>query len=280
MKKVYMRYPGFKTKALTLSYDDGVEQDIKFIDIINKAGLKCTFNLNSGQFYDEPQNFAPGRIHRVLTKQAAIELYKSSGHEVAVHTLNHPFPNHISPIAMTAQVYEDRKNLEQMFGVEVRGMAYPYGHYNDTLIEIVKNCGIVYSRTTEHTYKFDIPTDWLRMPATCHHKSPELMDLTDKFLKKKVTECPLLFYLWGHTFEFEEKDNWYIIEQFCDKIGHNDEIWYATNIEVHDYVEAFRALRFTANGEYIFNPTCIPVYIFVREVNKEYLIEPGQRIKL
>ena len=37
-----------KNKAVTFSYDDGIEQDKQLVDIFNTYGLKCTFNLNSG----------------------------------------------------------------------------------------------------------------------------------------------------------------------------------------------------------------------------------------
>lgn len=37
-----------KKKAVTFSFDDGVTQDIRLIEIFNKYGLKGTFNLNSG----------------------------------------------------------------------------------------------------------------------------------------------------------------------------------------------------------------------------------------
>ncbi len=280
MNKVYMRYPGFLTKALTLSYDDGVEQDAQLIDILNRAGIKCTFNLNSGQFYNSPQSFKPGQVHRVLTKDAAIDLYKNSGHEVAVHTLNHPYPSAVTPMFATAQIFEDRKNLEAMFEAEIRGMAYPYGEYNDTWVDIAKNCGIAYSRTTKSTHKFALPSDWLRLETTCHHDDPKLSELTDKFINSPVHDCPLLFYLWGHSFEFEQKNNWHVITDFCNTIGNRDDIWYATNIEIYDYIEAYRALRFTADGSSVFNPACMTVYLYVRNTKENIELLPGQRINL
>ena len=48
-----MRFPGFKYKALTLSYDDDVIFDKKLMEILDKHGLKCTFNLNSGLFAEK-----------------------------------------------------------------------------------------------------------------------------------------------------------------------------------------------------------------------------------
>lgn len=35
-------------KALTFSYDDGIEQDRKLVEIFNRYGMKATFNLNTG----------------------------------------------------------------------------------------------------------------------------------------------------------------------------------------------------------------------------------------
>ena len=42
-----MLFPGKKRKVLTLSYDDGVEQDIRLVEIMKKHGLKGTFNINT-----------------------------------------------------------------------------------------------------------------------------------------------------------------------------------------------------------------------------------------
>ena len=35
-------------KAVTFSYDDGVVPDLKLLEIFNKYGIKCVFNLNYG----------------------------------------------------------------------------------------------------------------------------------------------------------------------------------------------------------------------------------------
>lgn len=53
MANLFMRFPQGRAKALTLSYDDGVEQDIRLIEIMGKHGLKGTFNLNSGLYAEE-----------------------------------------------------------------------------------------------------------------------------------------------------------------------------------------------------------------------------------
>ena len=99
------------------------------------------------------------------------------------------------------------ETFEELFGKVIRGFAYPYGAYDDKSVEILKNCGICYARTVNSTRDFRIPQDWLRLPATCHHNDPELMNLADRFINTKNSWSPMLFYLWGHSYEFEQFDN-------------------------------------------------------------------------
>ena len=39
MASIHLRFPEGKAKALTLSYDDGVEQDVKLLKIMQQYGL-------------------------------------------------------------------------------------------------------------------------------------------------------------------------------------------------------------------------------------------------
>ena len=86
-----MRFPGGRSKVLTMSYDDGVEQDIRLIDIMTAHGLKGTFNINSGLYAKEGTVYAPGTIHRRMPKSVIDSLYIPKGMEVAVHGYTHPF---------------------------------------------------------------------------------------------------------------------------------------------------------------------------------------------
>ena len=139
-------------------------------------------------------------------------------------------------------------------------MAYPFGTLSDDVVEILRLAGIAYSRTTVSRLNFDIPTDWLRLGATCHHENPALTELGEKFTVSAPNREPWLFYLWGHAYEFEGHDNWHVIERFLKTVGHRDDVWYATNIEIHDYVQAFRALRFSVDGTLAQNPTAVDVW--------------------
>lgn len=253
--KIYMRYPGGVKKALTLSYDDGVKQDIRLIEILNKHGVKATFNLNSGCY-------AKDGSARRMTKEMATEVYTNCGHEIAIHAYSHPFLETLPAAEVAYEILEDRRCLEEQFGGIIRGMAYPYGTYNDTVVDILKNSGILYARTTAATRKFDIPTDWLRLPSTCHHNDQNLMPLAEKFLNYN-REKAILFYLWGHSYEFDDNDNWNVIEDFCEYIGGKDDVWYATNIEIFEYIEAYNRLVWGIDAKTVKNPTAIDVWVNV-----------------
>ena len=279
VKNYFMRFEGGKPKAFTLSYDDDTRPDIRFCEIIDKYGLKCTFNINSGLFKkdDDTSN------SRTLRRTEGIEFFKkclSNGHEIAVHGYKHPWLESLPPSMATLDVLTDRIELEKIFGGIIRGMAYPQGTYDDDVVNCLRACGIAYSRTTKTTDRFDIPTDWLRMPATCHHNSPKLMELAEKFVSKKKPQ-PQLFYVWGHAYEFDDNDNWNVIEDLAKYIGGRDDIWYATNIEIYEYIDDYNRLVFSADGQTVYNPTNRTLYFNNHHTEEQVIsIAPGETIRL
>lgn len=274
-RRLFMRFPGNRPKAFTLSYDDGVEQDIRFIEICNKYGLKCTFNLNAGLYAPEGTVYPKGRVHRRMTREQCLAAYE--GHEVATHGFTHPFLEKLSPANVCYEIIKDRESLENDFGYIIKGHAYPYGTYSDEVVECLRNCGIVYARTTRPTEKFDIPTDWLRLHPTCHHNHPRALELCDKLIEMKPT-APQLYYLWGHTYEFEGNDNWEVFEQIAQRISGKEDIWYATNIEIYNYVQAYNSLIFSADMKRVYNPTATKLYFSFS--GKDFSVDPAQTIEL
>ena len=278
MNYKFLRFPDFKKKALTLSYDDGMIYDKKLVEILNKYGLKCTFNLNSGELAPQADD-----TRRRLTRPEAIELYSGGIHEVAVHGLKHLQLDAVADEIAVNDVLEDRKNLERMFGKIIKGMAYAYGTFDDGAVDILRRCGIKYARTVISTEKFDIPSDWLRLPATCHHSNPRLGELTERFLcdekpRNAWWNAPKLFYLWGHSYEFEDNGNWNVIENFAAKTGGRDDVWYATNGEIYDYIRAFDGLEYSVDGSAVYNPSCLGVWICL--FGKDVYIPAGRTVSV
>ncbi|MBQ2757406.1 MAG: polysaccharide deacetylase family protein [Clostridia bacterium] len=249
MKVQFKYYKDAKKRALTMSYDDGREVDNRLVQIFNLHGIRGTFHLNSGFLGTD----------RCLTHEDVRDRF--AHHEISVHTLTHPWCDKISDEELHFEVMEDRKNLEALCGYPVRGMSYPFGVYTTHMIEVLKSLGMKYARTIKSTDSFALPDDFMAWHPTCHHDSPKLFELLEKF---KSSRMPLpLFYVWGHSFEFDQKNNWSHIERFCAEAGGLDDVWYATNIEIYDYLTALRALAFTADRTVVYNPTATDVWIAV-----------------
>ena len=212
-------------KAITFSYDDGVEQDLHLLDILNKYGLKATFNLNTALNQDTPSWQYKGLEVKRLNLEEHIEAYK--GHELAVHTLTHPNICELDEIQFREELLQDRENIEKLFGQKVAGMAYPYGAYSDEVVDKLDKYGFKYARTVEPSYSFETQSDLLRF----NHDDNGLFDLAEKFLAMEA-DTPQIFYVWGHAYEFEGNKNWDRFEDFCRLVSGRADIFYGTNAEV------------------------------------------------
>lgn len=243
-------FPGGVSKALTLSYDDGVHQDRRLVEIMNRHRIRGTFHLNSG-FLDHENH---------ITAAEVPELYQ--GHEVSVHTRTHPFLERIPREGVLTQILQDRSALEELASYPVRGMSYPYGTYNADVLALLPALGIEYSRTVKSHGQFTLPDNWLEWHPTCHHN--DMMTLGKSFLElTQVHPAMQLLYVWGHSYEFDRNNNWEEFESFCEMMGGREDLWYATNIEIVDYLHAVRQLRFSASQALVYNPSSLDVWISV-----------------
>lgn len=252
MNKVYACYPGGKHKALTLSYDDGKEQDRRLIALFNKHGIKGTFHINSGLF-DDPRRIKPEEI---------AELYE--GHEVACHTVTHPTIARCPLPEVAEEVLEDRRALEKIVGYPVRGLSYPNGSLSKEIAELLPMCGIRYSRVVGSSDSFGLPQDPYRWQATCHHNH-RLLELGEQFVGLFKQQYLYLMYVWGHSYEFDDRDNWDLIERFCEMVGGKEDIWYCTNIEFMDAMDDFARLQFAADNSFVYNPNARDCWIRVND---------------
>ncbi len=269
-----MKFKDGKSKVLTLSYDDCVVQDIRLMEILDNHGIKATFNVNTGMYL--PEDGVREETNFKLKLSEAQKLYTDSGHEVAVHTLTHPHLETLSRNEVATQVVEDRQNIEKQFGILPRGMAYPYGTYTPEIMATLQNCGIGYARTVLATEGFGFPENWLEWHPTCHHNHPDLMELAKKFAEDPC-EGNRMFYLWGHSYEFDLHNNWDVMEAFAKYIGGRDDIWYATNIEIFDYVTAYENLQISGEEKTVYNPSAIDLW-FVHE-GASLCIKGGQTLR-
>ena len=278
-----LRFPDGKGKAVTFSYDDGHREDLRLADKFTEYGMKCTFNINGGE----------GEFGKRITPQEVKEHFLDKGHEIAAHGACHRAPGRHRPIQGIQDVLINRLYLEETYDTIIRGMAYPdsgvrriadFTSY-ETIKKYLTELDIVYSRTLGgDNDTFDLPADWHQWMPTAHHNNPEIFNYIDKFLGWNVTggyvanRDSKLFYIWGHAFEFERNDNWDLVDKICEKLGGHEDIWYATNIEIYDYIHAYNSLVYSADATRIYNPTLYTIWFETNSVL--YSIKPGETIKI
>lgn len=261
-------YPYGLEKALTFSYDDGQIFDRRLVELFNRYKVKATFHLNAG-------NLGLHHTNDTFIELSEIkELFK--GHEISCHGLHHPYFAQLPHDQMVYELYEDKRILESVLDYPVRGMSYPYGEFQDDLITTASALGIEYGRTVEDTMGFNTPSDFMKWHPSCHHN--KVFDLLPDFIHNPHNREHLLFYVWGHSFEFERENNWEHMEQFLKEVAFRDDVWYATSIEIKDYISAYRNLKVSVNQDKIYNPSALDLYF--RHNGEIKVIKSGEVIKL
>jgi peptidoglycan/xylan/chitin deacetylase (PgdA/CDA1 family) len=277
---IEMLYPEGKTKALIISMDDGMIADRKLVKLLNDYGLKGTFHLNSNKLGTKGY----------LTREEIKDLFQ--GHEVSVHSANHPNLTTLSTIDVVYEIVEDRKELERLTGNLVRGMAYPFGNNNDAVIDAIKGLGIEYARTVDDTYSFKIPDNFLKWHPSIHqfgkaYFTPNDAENDEKELERffqlindfvQTNETALLD-VWGHSWENDGAGSrWTEMEHFFKMVAKNAAIHSTTQIALVDYINAYKNLKFSVDKSTVINLSSLD--IFIKMNGKMYKIAAGTTMVL
>ena len=269
----YCIFPEGKTNIVTFTYDDGRKNDKRLIELFDKYKVKGTFNL-IGSHYE-------GMSDRELAEVG--ELYKN--HEVACHTYQHGWTGFIPPASVVSETMQDRRMLEKITGRPVLGLAYPYGSHNPQTIEAIRACGILYARAAKFTNSFQLPVDFMSWNPTCHHK--DAMGLVDLFLASvqrpkgttHISGFRPLFSILGHSYEFRTEEDWTYMETLVQKLAGYENVWYATSMEIYEYMQAQKQLRISADEKIIVNPTTTDVWL-IKDRNTVLCIKAGETLIL
>ncbi len=222
-------FPGGKTKAFTLSYDDGVLQDVRFVELLNRYGLKGTFNLNSELMY---QQFAwtheSGMVVKRLPPEAVLHLY--DGHEVASHTLTHPYLDTAGEGEILWQMGQDKANLEQLFGREIAGFAAPFDFYSPLMADCARRCGFSYARISQVSHSYTPPRDPFYWTAGIFHLEEHLEAFVQGFLETDA--CPAVCQIVGHTYDLDAENLWGPMEDLFRRVSEAQDVVFLTHIEV------------------------------------------------
>jgi len=263
-----------KRIALTSCWDDGTIHDRQLVAIFNRFGLKGSFNLCSGKLGLNAEQ--SGWKEFIRADEVAV-LYQ--GHEVCSHSVNHPRVWSVPVDQLRWEILEDRRRLESLVGYPIRGFVIPYswatGHAWS--IDFVRNCGFKYMRHTTSIPEFEHPADFMDWHPTAHC-SADLPKLWASMLQRSIDQPGQLFYLWGHSYEFDDDLGWEGIESFARLASETEGIYHATKGEIYDYVTAWRAMDWSLDGTIVRNNSALPLW-FLRD-GQTVKIKGGELLKL
>ena len=115
-------------KPIIISFDDGwAEQFTTAFPIMTKYGLSGTFFL-----YTRPLD------HTEFMTWAQAQELAAGGMDVQSHSITHPHLRALSPDAAFKEIAESKATLEKRLGKPVVAFCYPFGEYNNAVIEMVK----------------------------------------------------------------------------------------------------------------------------------------------
>lgn len=226
-------YPGGKKKAFNITYDDGVLQDERFVALLNRYGIKGTFNLNSRLMLEEFSWTHPSGMQvKRLSPERARHLY--DGHEVASHTLTHPYMRELSDGELYRQLKADKDALEKLFGREIRGFAVPFDYFDDRIADCARACGFAYARTSEVTGNFSPCADACHWKTGIYHLDLNLTNFVAAFLntQEELAVCQIV----GHSYDLDAENLWGTMELICAAVSKCDDIWFCTNAELVDFL--------------------------------------------
>jgi len=263
------RFPNAHKKAVVMSYDDGSEHDRRLVGIFNTYGVRGTFHLNSSRLGDD----------YYIKRDEVGTLYR--GHEVSCHTRNHRELTALADHDARMEIEGDKRDLESLVGHAVRGLAYPFGAYDDRIVSLVSELGMTYARTAEDSHAFGLPQDALRLRTTCHHN--RMAEFAARLLDSDAPGLELMI-VWGHSFELDgfmssdpDKD-WNYMEGVCRQLHASFTVWFATMIEVADYLEALRLVDASLSDGRISNPSALPTWLHIN--GRDVELPPGATVEL
>ncbi|MBQ3193427.1 MAG: polysaccharide deacetylase family protein [Oscillospiraceae bacterium] len=200
-------------KIFLLSFDDGTVYDSRFVELLNKYGIKGTFNLNSGleDFVWLYEDRFPVRRQKLAD---TLEQYR--GHEVASHSLHHHWLNSLTPPQLAREVGEDCAALKELFGLKQIGFGVPFTACGEREIRIIRKFAR-YIRLSEMSHDFSLPDDEYHIPIHALYNDP---DIREKIARFAQSDTPVsLFVMAGHSYELEVLDHWAYMEELLEYIS-------------------------------------------------------------
>ena len=203
-------------KYFIFSIDDGTIYDKKVIDIFNKYQIRATFNLNSGL-----QDFVWFKDDKPVERLKLFEnRHIYDNHEIASHSLTHPYLTSLSDEDVYREVKEDIDNIERIFARKVVTFSFPFDYFDERTINIVKEAGIKNIILPEIDDSFMFPNDLFHIKVTSWNID-DALEKVDRFIRNKNAE---LFIYLSHSYDYEFANSYDKLENLCQRILKADSI--------------------------------------------------------
>lgn len=199
-------------KIFLISFDDGTVWDRRFVQLLNKYGMKATFNLNSGleDFVWYYEDRFPVR-RQILSE--SVDLYR--GHEIASHSLHHHWLNTLTPPQLSREVGDDCAALKALFGLKEIGFGVPFTACGEREVNIIKK-HVRYIRLSEFSDSFAPPADPYHIPIHALYNQPDIREKIARFAQSSLPVS--LFVMAGHSYELEVLEQWEDMESLLQYI--------------------------------------------------------------
>jgi peptidoglycan/xylan/chitin deacetylase (PgdA/CDA1 family) len=214
---------------VTQSWDDGVTDDVRLIELLHKYKAKATFNLISGahraERYTSGWKYQDTKEVFMLARGELPALYRDF--EVASHTVTHPHLETLPPEKVTWELEESRKQLEDIFQRPIRGFAYPFGTNNEAVRAEVRRQGYVYARAAERVPRVHPPDDPMAFGFSVWFSEARFWEEFER-----VKAAGGVFHFVGHSYEFTSEAMWAEFEAKLARLSADPEVHWATNLDL------------------------------------------------
>lgn len=124
---------------VSLDFDDGWESQYEnVLPILQEAGIKSTFYIITRTAKEDWVNYMSATQVKELQKL---------GHDVEAHTVTHPNLSKMDPKDARFEIVQSKTYLEGLLDKKVTMLAYPYGNFDSSTIDTLKEAGYLGART-------------------------------------------------------------------------------------------------------------------------------------
>lgn len=163
-------------KPIVFTFDDGYQNILPHAHpVLSEIGWPYTVYLVTERIggrneWVEPEGYeATPLLNTAEIAQLAADPLVTFG----AHTTTHPKLDQLSLEAAREQVTRSKQQLEARLVRPIRHFCYPYGHFNDAVVSLVREAGFVTATTTQHGRVKPSGEDLLRLPrVSIYHVPP------------------------------------------------------------------------------------------------------------